>query len=349
MKRIVIIILVSAFALFGSCSKDNDTTPTTVTDLDSPTHNTTVVEIKSPYGFPPMDIHPDNPLTKEAIALGRKLYYEPLLSEGGPQQGMACASCHSQELAFSVSTPGTSVLPHMNLGWNTSYLWNGKIEGKMEDIMTFEVNDFFQSDLKAITASTEYRAAYFQAYGDSIPTKKTTAYALAQFFRTLISADSNFDRFMRGESDLTSLEKIGYKIFNTETGDCFHCHGFPLMTDNDFHNIGLDATFSATNFGRYEITGRDSDKGKFKTPSLRNIELTAPYMHDGRFNTLEEVVEHYNSGIKKSAYLDPLMSKNNPDNKLNLTLYQKEALVAYLKALTDNGFTTNPDLSNPNK
>jgi cytochrome c peroxidase len=139
----------------------------------------------------------------------------------------------------------------------------------------------------------------------------------------------------------------GFNIFTTEKGDCFHCHSLGLFTDNKFHNIGLDSEFTSINMGRYNVTLKQADMGLFKTPTLRNIQLTAPYMHDGRYLTLEQVVEHYNSGVKQSNTLDPIMTKPSKIYGLGLTPTEKQDLVAFLKTLTDTTFTKNPLLQNP--
>ena len=178
-------------------------------------------------------------------------------------------------------------------------------------------------------------------------TEKEVAYALAQFFRVLASTDSKFDKFLKKEAALSPSELNGMDIFFTEKGDCFHCHTVPLMTNNDYHNIGLDSVFSGGNLGRYTITTDVTDIGKFKSPSLRNVALTAPYMHDGRFATLEEVVEHYNSGVKNSSTLDPLMTKPGKEFGLQLTAQEKSDLVSFLKTFTDDTFLTDTTLSNP--
>lgn len=301
----------------------------------------------TPYGmdyashFPLMELNEDNPMTEEGIALGKSLYYDELLH---PDEAMACASCHFQESAFSSFTSsGASVLPHMNMGWSEAYLWNGKLEGTLEEAMVFEVDEFFATDLSKLQADFDYPTMYYEAFGDSIITTELTARALAQFLRTVISDNSKFDQYYYQQTaSLTPQELEGFMIFNSEQGDCFHCHPLPLFTDNEFHNIGLDSTF-AGNTGRYAITGDAMDMGAFKTPSLRNVELTAPYMHDGRFTTLEEVVGHYHHDVKQSASLDPLMTKENGEITLSLSEQEKASLVAFLKTLTDYEFITNEE------
>jgi cytochrome c peroxidase len=163
--------------------------------------------------------------------------------------------------------------------------------------------------------------------------------ALEQFMLTLLAGDSKFDRAIRGAATFSDDERRGFELFMTEfdprTGqrgaDCFHCHGGPLFSDHQFHNNGLSPTEDT---GRFRATGKDSDRGKFATPSLRNIERTAPYMHDGRFATLEEVVEHYSSGVQRTATLDPNLAKH-PKGGIALSADEQKALVAFLRTLSD--------------
>lgn len=307
----------------------------------------------TPYGldypqhFPILQLPKDNPPTVEGVKLGRMLYYDKKLSANGPKQGLSCASCHEQSLAFTAEATGMQVLPHINLGWNSAFLWEGKVYGSLEDIMEFEVRDFFQTDLSMLRDDPAYPQLYKEAFGDEEITLGRTTQALAQFFRRLISANSKYDRYLNGEEALNTSELKGMDLFFSEKGDCFHCHTSPLMTDNRFHNIGLDAAFSGIDRGRFNFTGDPGDMGKFKSPTLRNIELTAPYMHDGRFETLEEVIEFYNSGIAWSETLDPLMTKPGKNIRLGLTEEEKAQLLAFLKTLTDDSFLNNPELSNP--
>jgi len=304
------------------------------------TFQPTSVIINYPSNFPDMYIPEDNLPTKEGIALGRALYYDKILSKN---QDKSCSSCHDQTKAFT--TYESNSLAHINLGWNDQYLWNGRFEGPLEKVMMFEVNDFFETNIQLLNENSNYRTLFKKAYGVDEITAKDIAYALAQFFRTLNSTDSKFDKFMRGEVNLTPEELDGYDIFYTERGDCFHCHGTVLFHDNFFGNNGLDPDPDA---GLYTITGNMNDYGKFKTPTLRNIELTAPYMHDGRFETLEEVVKFYSFGVNHdSPNLSPLM-KYSLNGGVQLTQEETQHLIAFLKTLTDYSFTSNPTLSNPN-
>lgn len=338
------IVIMLLLITFSACQKEKKPVP--VPENFEP-YNPTMVTPEYPRYFPVLYIPNDNPLTVEGIALGRRLYYDRKLSQNGPREGLSCSSCHFQTSSFTINTGGTAVLPHINLAWNRSFLWNGKIEGTLEDIMQFEVEEFFVADMEVLQDDRDYPSMFFKAFGSSIITRQKTEYALAQFFRTLVSTNSKYDRFMRRDVSLSPAELRGYRIFFQERGDCYHCHSAPLFTDNQFHNIGLDAVFHTADEDRSHVTGLVSDKGKFKTPTLRNIELTAPYMHDGRFNTLEEVVDHYNNGVKHSASLDPIMTKPGKELGLQLTEQDKSDLIAFLKTLTDTSYTINPDLSDP--
>jgi cytochrome c peroxidase len=170
--------------------------------------------------------------------------------------------------------------------------------------------------------------------------------AIAQFERTIISSNSKWDKYLRGEVSLSQTEAKGFEIFFTEKGDCFHCHTTILFTDNLFHNNGLDSIFNDE--GLSNITNNPNDQGKFKTPTLRNIEFTAPYMHDGRFTTLEEVIDFYSEGIVWSSTIDPLMKKVSQGG-VHLNEEEKNNLIAFVKTLTDTTFVNNSDYSNPFK
>ncbi len=316
--------------VFSSCKKEEAEDPVK-TEL-------TPYTLSYPSYFPVLQIPSDNPLTVEGVNLGKKLYYDPILSN----TGQSCSSCHSQAESFSLSSANS--LPHLNLGWNTAFLWNGKVEGSMEDIMKFEVEQFFQTNISNLNANQYYKDEFKKVYGVTTITAKEVEYALAQFFRVMISSNSKFDKFAQHQVNLTPSEFNGLQIFTTEKGDCFHCHSLGLFSDNKFHNIGIDSTFSGVNMGRYNITGDANDIGLFKTPTLRNIELTAPYMHDGRFQTLQEVVDHYDMHVKVSPTVDPIMTKASKAYGLGLTPQEKTDLINFLKTLTDTVYINYPAL-----
>ena len=336
MKSIKLLIFAIIPLLIIACRRDK-------TD-EEPIYNTTPYSFETASHFPPYISDPANPLTVEGVALGRKLYYDPILSNNG----LSCSSCHIQSKGFTSSITGSPVLPHVNLAWSQNFLWDGKVRGTMQDIMIFEVRDFFQTDISKINNNQQYQDLFKKAFNTNYITHKDIAKALGQFISTLHSGNSKFDKFLRHELVLDPSEMRGFLIFNTEKGDCFHCHTPPIMTNNMFHNIGLDTNLTGTNAGLINYTGLATDRGKFKTSTLRNVALRTEFMHDGRFKSLEEVIEHYDSGVKmNSENLDPIMTKPGKEFGLELTPLDKQDLINFLKTLTDTTFLNNPSHSNP--
>lgn len=335
MKLPVIIFFLSLLLIIGACKKNN---PTVVPSF-------TPYEIQVPQRFPAMNVSDDNAMSVERLLLGRTLYYDTILSN----TGKACASCHFQQQGFTSNVgSGSTVLPHINLGWSNNFLWKGDEQCTLEEMMMFEVNEFFHTDVSKLNASSFYRNEFFKAYGVKEISAKDIAYALAQFFRVLNSGNSKFDKYRRGELALSPNERNGMIIFFTEKGDCFHCHNEIFFTDNSFHNTGLDSVFALGNKGRFNITGNAADLGKYKTPTLRNCEVRNQFMHDGRFSTLQQVIEFYNSGVHLTAEnIDPLMLLPHKANGLQLNQQEKADLLAFLKTLTDTTFLNNPNLAKP--
>ncbi len=300
--------------------------------------------LEAPAKFPKISLPEDNPMTVEGVAMGRRIYYDRSLNT--QKVGVACSDCHQQKAGFS--SPGEkgqlAIMPHVNLAYETSFLWNGAEQGILEDVMLFEIKDFFAADLSYVNADAEYKRLAKVAFGKDDIDYQTMAYALAQFSRTQLSGNSKFDQYNRGEIQLSEQEKRGLELFFSEDGDCFHCHSTVLFSDSDFHNIGLDSTFNLGNAGRYVISQDSVDIGKFKTPSLRNIAVSAPYMHDNRFETLEQVVDFYAEGVHFTKYTDPLMKH---EGGINLNQQQRVDLIAFLNTLTDESYLSNEELSNP--
>ncbi|MCC6385540.1 MAG: cytochrome-c peroxidase [Bacteroidia bacterium] len=336
-KKIIFLTAAVSLLIVTSCKKEKDDT-----NFNGAPYNPTPYSITIPAHFPQPIIPASNATTVEGVKLGRMLYYDPLLH---PTNSMSCSSCHFQEFGFC--TPTNEVMPHVNLIYSNNFLWNGMISGTLEDAMRFEVNDFFQADMSKFQNHPDYPRLFFEAFGSSTPTAENAAKALAQFFRTMISSDSKFDKFLRHQTVLTMEEAIGFNMFFTEKADCFHCHSIPLTSDYQLHNIGLDSVFNGVNVGHYANSGNPADLGKFRTPSLKNVALQSAFMHDNRFSTLEEVVEFYNSGVKHSPSLDPIMTKPGKENGLGLTAYDKYCLVQFLNTMTDTVFLNNPALSSP--
>jgi cytochrome c peroxidase len=302
--------------------------------------------------FPIPDLPRDNPLTEERIALGKALFNETALSRDNT---LSCASCHVANFAFTDARrfslgvrgqKGTrNSMPLFNLAWKTSFFWDGRAPSlRAQALMPIEDHTEMDETLDRVTAklaaTKEYPPLFAAAFGTPEITSEKLGLAIEQFLLTLTSYDAKFDRALRGKAVLGDDEKRGFELFMTEfdprTGqlgaDCFHCHGGPLFSDHQFHNNGLIPTDDDT--GRHRITKLESDRHKFATPSLRNIARTAPYMHDGRFATLEEVVAHYSTGMHRSPTLDPNLAKH-PAGGLQLTPADQRALVAFLRTLTD--------------
>lgn len=316
-------------------------------------HTHTHVEISS-NGFPTMLIPNNNPLSVEGIDLGRKLFYDPVLSGDSTQ---SCSSCHQQKHAFSDPkqfsvgidglSGGRNASAIINAGWQSSVFWDGRVSSLEEQALgpipnPIEMHLDWDEAIVRLNNS-DYKDLFKLAFGDEVITKELVAMAIAQFERTLISDNAKFDKFLTDELTLSPLEAAGFNLFFSEKAECFHCHGRPLFTDDDLHNNGLDEVFD--DIGQGEVTGENADRGKFRTPTLRNIEFTAPYMHDGRFNTLEEVIDFYSDSIKTSSTVDPLMPNDN--GGFHWTALEKLQLVSFLKTLSDTSFISNPDFQSP--
>jgi len=345
----------------------------------------TPYEIEIPPGFPTdLNIPDDNPMTVEGIELGRYLFYDGRMSgRTHPDSLMSCATCHIQANSFECGighpeyiggfTHGITgkpthhvMLPLINLVWNSSgYLWNGMICSdnpvahfrNIEDLVWMgiiaehEMNSDTTRAKEVIQNIPGYPELFKKAFGSETVTLKNMARAIAQFIRTLTSTDSKFDRYMRGEVQLGQSELQGFVLFTTEEGaDCFHCHGGsgnPLFTTNLFYNNGKDSIFDDPK-DRYSITGDLMDHGAYKATTLRNIIFTAPYMHDGRFSTLDEVIVFYSHNLVWTPYIDPLMH-HIANGGTQLTLSEKEDLKAFILTLTDTTFINNPDFGKPEK
>lgn len=364
MKRVSTILLLFVFILI-SCSKEKGCTdpdavnynPDAEKDdgncvFDNDKHNPTPYEFDIPFKFPSIDQPAENMATVEGVKLGKMLYYDPALHKDSSH---SCASCHNIQYGFT--TPGTNVMHHSNLAWATAFLWDGRTgHTTLEGINYFEVKDFFETDLQRLQNHPDYPELFKKAFGTDEITYELAAFALSQFMRTQITGNSNFDKWLKDEYVMTESEMRGWIIFNSEPrlltgdlqggGDCFHCHGTILLTTGIFHNIGLDSVFDINNYGLANLTGNNADIGKFKAPSLRNVELRKGYMHDARFKTLEEVIEFYNTGGLASEYIDPLMKTSGRDG-LQLTEQEKSDLIEFLKTLTDHTFINNPELKTP--
>ncbi len=311
----------------------------------------TPYEFQMSATFPIPDLPRDNPLLVERVALGKKLFFDKRLSFNNAQ---ACADCHLPEKAFAdarKTARGTegklgtrNTMPLFNLAWKKEFFWDGRAKSLREQVLQPIQNpiEMHQSltNLCEKLRTPAYAKSFSDAFGSPEITTEKIALALENYLFTLTSFNSKFDRVLRGEEKFTAEEQRGFELFSTEYdprrgqfgADCFHCHGGPLFQSQAFANNGSDGAF--VDIGREKITGKASDRGKFSVPSLRNIALTAPYMHDGRFRTLEDVVRHYTSGIPRSTTLDPNLAKH-PDGGVPLNGTDQTALIAFMKTLTD--------------
>lgn len=314
-----------------------------------------------PDNFPHFVDSKTNPLSADGIALGRKLFFDKRLS--GNNQ-VACATCHQQSLAFSdgfaLTREGISgnALERnspalINLAWaDNGLFWDGgsnNLESQAFAPLAHadEMHQNLEELLEELNADASYPRMFEKAFGKAI-NQADIVKAIAQFERTLISGNSRYDKYVRGESG-GSLDQNELKGLQLAEQFCFTCHAGPLMTDNLYHNNGIDDDFDddtelMLKRGRARITGSSGDLGKFRTPTLRNVEKTGPYMHDGRFTTLQQVMEHYNSGILDSPTLDPHLKKNG---KLGIALSEEEKtqLISFLKTLTDYEFLSSSRFS----
>lgn len=362
-KRDFTLVIISIFAIIlviSSCRKDPD-----LPDPNLPENGTTPYLLKIPNYVPPMPIPKDNPLTVEGVELGRHLFYEPLLS-GNNQQ--SCASCHLQSSAFvdgnnrfSKGIDGfdgfRNSMPLLNLGWGERFFWDGKA-ASLEDLISipimaeFEMHENIRYAITELEEVDKYRRMFAAAFGDDDITEERIQRSVAQFLRTMIGFNMKLAPVNIGKLFRTPQEELGFQVFLDENkGDCFHCHTSTLLNTNyEFMNNGLNADPS-TDPGHYSITGNPADMGKFRVPSLYNLKFTAPYMHDGRFNTLEEVLDFYDIGFHVSPTLDLGVAKHADSNGKPIprtwTQQDKQNLLVFLRSLTDTTIMTNPAFSKP--
>lgn len=309
-----------------------------------------------------------NPLTEEGVALGRMLFYEKALSANG---NVSCGTCHQQKLAFTDGkrfSEGTDGVPTkrnamalVNLLWVNNFFWDGRVKGIEHQALIpltdpHEMGQAVEVSAQKLQAIAVYPPKFKAAFGTDKITGQHITYALAQFERTLISANSRYDQYLQGDYQPTASELRGIALFfgsddqgnMTRQATCGHCHGGPKTFSELFHNNGLDV--NTQDIGRGIFTGLPADNGRFRVVTLRNIALTAPYMHDGRFTSLEEVIDHYSDGIKTSQTLSPFLQIGKLDAKTHgfrFTEQEKKDIVHFLHLLTDSGFVHNPLFSDP--
>lgn len=361
MKNTIFLIL-TIFIAIVACEKDDD-----------PMTTDPVVHDETPYelyigSFPDPDIPADNALTQQKVQLGRMLFYETKLSALDNQ---SCATCHRQSGAFSDTAQfsmgtfgdlgGRQTMEVVNLAWNTNgFFWDGRSptlrHQSLQPIQNpVEMAESLDNVILKLEAEQIYKDQFTRAFGDDEITSERMGLAMEQFMITIVSNDSKYDRVLAGTDSFTESEQRGSDLFFAEYNpffpdisgaDCAHCHSGINFENDQYMNNGLDTDAEFTDLGRFDFTELDEDKAKFKVPTLRNIELSPPYMHGGRFQTLEEVIDHYNEGIQLSSTVDPAIA-NTEETGLLLTEMDKADLVNFLKTLTDDTFINNTEYTDP--
>lgn len=323
-----------------SCKKSGEGTT-------APTPITFVV----PDGFPaPKYDFSKNPLTEQGFQLGRRLFYDGRLSKDG---NFPCGSCHQQFAAFAnfdhslshgfnnqFTTRNSPAL--QNLVWHSEMHWDGGINNiEVQPLAPItapnEMAEDINSVINKLKADSLYPTMFRKAFGDETINSQRMLFALTQFMGSMVSADSKYDRYKKGSASFNDAEKNGYQIFQNK---CSTCHTEPLFTDFSYRNTGIPLDPFIKDMGRMRITNNPQDSLKFKVPSLRNVAITFPYGHDGRFAAIRSMLDHYSDGVRSGPTVDPLVK-----NKIPLSALEKFYLIQFLNTLTDSSFLQNPRFS----
>jgi cytochrome c peroxidase len=347
MRRFITIfslcLLTGGVLIIDACKK-NDRSSTTLP---------TVIALEVPSNFPqPEDIFKDNPLTNEGFALGRKLFYDGQLAKDGIA---SCASCHQQFAAFSTfdhalshgidnqfttrNAPGI-----FNMAWHKELHWDGGINHlEVQPLAPLtapnEMGETVENVIRKLNSDTRYREMFRAAFGDENVTSQRMLKALSQFMGMMVSGNAKYDLVMRGKANFTQAEQSGYTIFKTKCGTC---HKEPLFTDLSYRNTGIPVNPGLKDLGRMRITRSSQDSLKFKVPSLRNVQVTAPYGHDGRFFSIGAMIDHYRLFVHDGPTVDPLVKR-----KISISLNEKSDLIQFLNTLTDTVFIKDKRFSQP--
>jgi cytochrome c peroxidase len=327
--------------ILGSCKKDGHTT------------NLQLLQQEIPAGFPqPVYTFQNNPLSKEGFELGRKLFYDGRLSIDNFH---SCSSCHQQiggfgtfehDLSHGVNNSHTlrNAPVLFNLAWSTRFHWDGEFASLKDEAAQpinghIEMGESFEGVINKLNDDAVYRQQFKKVFGYSFIRPEHILQALSQFTGSLISADSKYDRYKKGMATFTAQEENGYQLYKV---NCATCHPEPLFTDYSLRNIGLPIDNFLKDYGSMKVTGKKEDSLKFKVPTLRNTYISSNYMHDGRFNTLAQCINHYRTGVQQSTTLDPQLT-----NGITLTNAQASDLFVFLRALTDSAFLKDPRFQQP--
>ncbi|WP_370899411.1 cytochrome-c peroxidase [Chryseobacterium gossypii] len=335
-------ILLTILLSFAACSDD----------VMEPVDKDEAYKLEIPAGFPEMtfDIS-GNPVTVNGVALGKKLFYEGRLSRNNT---ISCGFCHIQEYAFTHHGHTVShgiddrlgirnAPPIQNMAFLSNYTWDGVShnldERSLVPITTdFEMDSSMPEVVKKLDADAGYKRLFKAAFGDDNITGERILKALSQFMVTMISANSRYDQYKKGELNLTDEEMQGMALFQNK---CASCHSGELFTDESYRNTGMYYNTQFQDAGRYRVTLEQKDWMKFRVPSLRNVEYTAPYMHDGRFYTLEAVLSFYSDNVEDNPNLDPQLRQNGHLG-ISMTEEEKKYIITFLKTLSDKSFISNP-------
>ena len=337
--QIYFILLLALFGMIIGCKKYSDRLHT--------------VTIQPPTGFPAMEQSVGElNLTVEGVALGRRLFYDKQLSA---DVSVSCGTCHEQRAAFGTFEHDRShgvfnshtlrnAPPLFNLLWQKSFHWDGAFRTMHEEASqpltgNTEMGMNFDRIIEYLQQDATYRESFKRVYGTWFIRPKLITNAISQFTATFISANSKYDRVKQGRDVFDTYEQAGYQLFQSK---CASCHAEPLFTDHSFRNIGLPVDPSLNDLGRFRITGNVSDSLKFKVPSLRNVSVTANYMHDGRFASVQQAIRHYRYGVQRSTTLDPSLQSG-----IQMSDAEEYNLMQFLKCLTDSSFLQEPRLSRP--
>lgn len=342
MKNVLLAVL--SFPLLLSCGND---------DADLYEEINEQLELNVPANFPPMaqDISYNYP-TQKGFELGRKLFYDGRLSADNT---ISCSFCHEQATAFTHhghqlshginNLEGIRNAPAVqNMAFQSEYFYDGASNSiEMLSIAPIhnpvEMNETLEDIVAKLKQDKEYVKLFKQAFKDQQVSSGNVLKALAQFMTMMVSANSRYDKYVRNEGGvLSQQELLGMQLFQQK---CASCHKTDLFTDSAFRNNGLPPNPNLNDKGREVVTGFETDRYKFKVPSLRNVALTAPYMHDGRFGSLESVLNHYSNGVRQNETLDPILNQNGTLG-ISITQEEKDAIIAFLKTLTDEEYINNP-------
>lgn len=308
-------------------------------------------DLEIPADFPALAFDRDkNPVTVNGVALGKKLFYEGRLSRNN---SISCGFCHIQENAFTHHGHPVShgidnrlgirnASPIQNMAFLRNYTWDGVShnldERSLVPITTdFEMDSSMPEVVGKLNTEANYKKLFKAAFGDENITGERVLKAISQFMATMVSADSKYDRVLKGKTTFTAEENEGYQLFRN---NCASCHSGALFTDESFRNTGMYYNAQYNDRGRYRVTLDWNDNMKFRVPSLRNVEYTAPYMHDGRFTTLEAVLNFYSDQVENQPNLDPLLKKDGHVG-IRMNPSEKQYIIAFLKTLSDQNFITN--------